>query len=97
MTDENWYPGIPMTRPARDEGMITGDCRRKVPLRKKKKDAPKTDGQLALEIDVAYMQPILCPECRGLGRIKSRICHVCRGEGVIPNEEHTQAGEADSN
>jgi RecJ-like exonuclease len=92
---DNWYPGIPMTRPARDNGVVVSDCRRKVPIRKKKKEAP-ADSQLALNIDVEYMKPVLCPECRGMGRIKSKICYQCRGNGVIPNEEHKEAGQDDS-
>lgn len=84
--EENWYPGIPMTRPARDAGGITGDCRRKIPLPKKKKAAPDKS-QLELAIDVEYMRPILCPECRGLGRLKQRVCFNCRGEGIVANND----------
>lgn len=89
--EPNWYPGIQKQQPFA-RGVELDNPRHMTRKREKRAsgNASQSD-QMALPMDVGYLEPILCPECFGMGREKKgRVCRACGGEGVIPANPNCQ-------
>ncbi len=81
--EPNWYPGIQKQAPFHRG--VEPDNPRHLKARKPKERAK--DDQQRLPMETRYLDPILCEDCRGLGRVKKgKICRECKGKGVVPAE-----------
>lgn len=91
--EPNWWPGIQKQQPF-VRGVEPDNPRHLTKAQMKRKAEAPPPEQHVLPMDVGYLEPVLCPECFGMGREKKgKVCRACGGEGVVPSPGY-DPGEA---